>query len=346
MLATKSIFRRFILPMVSSLLIPGLAIAQDSNDPDFGAHPNPEEVWNVVEANREKMRGCFKTDPQLEPDPLRQLDVQFTIWKDGSVNWAVITSKVEDPEVERCIRDVILLMKFSPLKTDIAKIRYPILFEGSTSNGPYVPTPIVRRVLVEQNEAIQRCYEHDLTDVSNLQGGMSLQFIIEGDGAVKFPRVKKSSLNSTELERCVLGVISKIQFPLSRTRSMTVHLAYVVKLGDKVRKAEVGISDLKVENAFLEKSEIREVVLQHSGVFKECFTKEHETNPDLKGSVTLRFQIDLDGSVSRIRVRSTVANKAVEDCLVGVLEKLTFPKPKGGVALVEYPFVFNSDSTD
>ena len=82
MLANLSIFLRAVIP-VCVLLMPGLALAQASNKPNYGDHPNPEEVRKVVEDNRGKIQGCFKKHSPSLPE---RLDVQFTIWKDGGVN--------------------------------------------------------------------------------------------------------------------------------------------------------------------------------------------------------------------------------------------------------------------
>jgi hypothetical protein len=49
------------------------------------------------------------------------------------------------------------------------------------------------------------------------------------------------------------------------------------------------------------------------------------------------------GTVTSAKVKSTtMRNGAVEDCIVRQVQRMKFPKPKGGrKAVVSYPFIFS-----
>ena len=72
--------------------------------------------------------------------------------------------------------------------------------------------------------------------------------------------------------------------------------------------------------------------------------RELTRDPDLAGSVTVRFVIARDGRVSSSAVkRSSMGNAAVESCVASRILRFHFPEPRGGgVVIVSYPFIFSS----
>lgn len=57
------------------------------------------------------------------------------------------------------------------------------------------------------------CYEKGLQQKQNIKGRVSINFLINSSGKVKMARVNNSSLNSSSVEKCVLGKLRKFQFP-------------------------------------------------------------------------------------------------------------------------------------
>ena len=92
----------------------------------------------------------------------------------------------------------------------------------------------------------------------------------------------------------------------------------------------------------LERQEIERVIKQRMGLIRRCYTRELRRNPELQGTVKVRFVIDRDGKVKYAAIRgSELGNAIVEDCLVEEMQKLRFPLPGGkGTVIVTYPFVF------
>ena len=72
----------------------------------------------------------------------------------------------------------------------------------------------------------------------------------------------------------------------------------------------------------LERQEIERVIKQRMGLIRRCYTRELRRNPELQGTVKVRFVIDRDGKVKYAAIRgSELGNAIVEDCLVEEMQK-------------------------
>ncbi|HEY0993383.1 MAG TPA: AgmX/PglI C-terminal domain-containing protein [Kofleriaceae bacterium] len=89
--------------------------------------------------------------------------------------------------------------------------------------------------------------------------------------------------------------------------------------------------------------EIDRVVKARAGVFRACYQKELNHTPGLGGKLIIHFKIGGDGVVQAGNTStaggSTMHNDAVEQCVKSNVNRLKFPA-KGGIANVNYPFVF------
>ena len=94
----------------------------------------------------------------------------------------------------------------------------------------------------------------------------------------------------------------------------------------------------------LDKSLIDRVVKSHMAQIKFCYERELNKNPKLFGKIIVKFVIAKDGSVSSATTKaSTMKNPIVEQCVNKRFLRMRFPSPKGGgIVIVSYPFVFNS----
>lgn len=94
----------------------------------------------------------------------------------------------------------------------------------------------------------------------------------------------------------------------------------------------------------LDKDLIRQTISSRKDELKGCYDAELKSKPSLKGQMTVRFVIGVDGTVQTSEVRSsTLASPAVEGCVAKVVRSLAFPRPKGGTVVVSYPLVFSPD---
>jgi len=94
----------------------------------------------------------------------------------------------------------------------------------------------------------------------------------------------------------------------------------------------------------LDKSLIAAVVQSNIGQIKHCYERQLIVDPNIYGKVVAGWTIDKDGLVSVSSVKkTTMNNKAVENCIAAKIKNWNFPKPKGGgQVLVSYPFLFKS----
>jgi TonB family protein len=85
---------------------------------------------------------------------------------------------------------------------------------------------------------------------------------------------------------------------------------------------------------------VRRVIRAHLGLVKKCSAEHLPRSRDpLTGEVTVAFTISAGGGVTDTAVtRSAWTNAGLDECLVGVVRRLRFPAPDGGVVLVSHPF--------
>jgi outer membrane biosynthesis protein TonB len=92
------------------------------------------------------------------------------------------------------------------------------------------------------------------------------------------------------------------------------------------------------------KNIIRRVIRRHLSGVRNCYRKVRFKHPKAKGRIVARFMIAASGRVSNIKFpRSSFKSpvrKRLATCLSRVIIRWRFPKPKKGVVVVSYPFVF------
>jgi TonB family protein len=95
----------------------------------------------------------------------------------------------------------------------------------------------------------------------------------------------------------------------------------------------------------LETSVIKNVIKKHLSSIKYCYESKLRASPTLSGKVTVQFVIGRKGKVVDARIKSSsLGSSEVESCVLKQIRKMKFPKPKGGVVSVSYPFVFTAAS--
>jgi hypothetical protein len=97
----------------------------------------------------------------------------------------------------------------------------------------------------------------------------------------------------------------------------------------------------QVEEGF-PKEVIGRVINAKRESIRRCFTKELENSPGLNGMMAVQFTIGPLGQVEDPDLAaSTIENSPVEECIIRLIAKLEFPRPKGGgIVRVKYPFAF------
>ncbi len=97
-----------------------------------------------------------------------------------------------------------------------------------------------------------------------------------------------------------------------------------------------------VVSGSMDLSAIAAAIEAHKDAFRYCYEKEVNAGfPNLRGSIKTTFMIGSAGRVTEAGIaNSTMKNANVERCVIGVLKRIDFPVPQGGVVQVGYPFKF------
>jgi TonB family protein len=119
-----------------------------------------------------------------------------------------------------------------------------------------------------------------------------------------------------------------------------------VKLGMAERKQKVIRVGGSAANASgeLPKKVIQDYIRRKMGAIKACYQKGLQSNPDLQGTVKVKFLIQPSGQVGGAKIEdSSLGNASVEDCVMSNVKSWRFPQAKGGGSTtVVYPFRFSS----
>jgi pSer/pThr/pTyr-binding forkhead associated (FHA) protein/Skp family chaperone for outer membrane proteins len=93
----------------------------------------------------------------------------------------------------------------------------------------------------------------------------------------------------------------------------------------------------------LSREAIAKVVRKHLRQIQYCYEKNLLLSPNLSGKVIMEWTIATSGSVTVVKTKkNTMASPAVAMCISAKIKGWKFPKPKGGIVVVAYPFIFNS----
>lgn len=85
---------------------------------------------------------------------------------------------------------------------------------------------------------------------------------------------------------------------------------------------------------------IQRIVRQNFGRFRLCYEQALRKSPKLAGTVTVKFDIDRSGSVSKVSSSTDMPDKSVSSCVERGFYNLSFPEPEGRVVKVTYPIKF------
>ena len=87
---------------------------------------------------------------------------------------------------------------------------------------------------------------------------------------------------------------------------------------------------------------IQRTVRQNFGRFRFCYQQGLQTDPGLRGRVTVKFVIDRSGAVATAADGgSDLPDQGVVHCVVRGFGNLSFPQPEGGMVTVAYPILFS-----
>jgi TonB family protein len=98
----------------------------------------------------------------------------------------------------------------------------------------------------------------------------------------------------------------------------------------------------QAESGGLSSKTIQDTIQKNINGVLNCYNGEVKKNDQLKGMVHLSFDIEQNGKVINAAVsKTTLNNKATENCIIEKSKTWSFPKPTGSKPVhVDYPFDF------
>jgi hypothetical protein len=91
--------------------------------------------------------------------------------------------------------------------------RVPRIRTGNADVRGSLSKEVIRRVIQRHINEVRFCYEQQLNQRPDLQGRVSVQFVISPTGAVQMAAVSQSDMGSPPVESCIAGAVQRWSFP-------------------------------------------------------------------------------------------------------------------------------------
>ena len=119
-------------------------------------------------------------------------------------------------------------------------------------------------------------------------------------------------------------------------------------VGGKTRvELNTGGGDETVVVGAIDRDAIDAAIRAHRDEFRYCYENEVNTgHPNLSGKIVTAFVIGGSGRASQMAIASSsMGSPNVERCVLGVIGRIQFPQPAGGVPVtIKYPFAYSNSS--
>ncbi len=116
-------------------------------------------------------------------------------------------------------------------------------------------------------------------------------------------------------------------------------------LGDPPKRKRVG--DLAMgtptSSGFCSSAGIASVVKRRAAAIRACYEKRLQVKDGLKGKLSVRWTIGMDGKVMNASATSdSLGDSETSQCVMSWVRRMQFEKPEGGLCVVQWPFVFSN----
>ena len=91
--------------------------------------------------------------------------------------------------------------------------RVPRIRTGNADVRGSLSKEVIRRVIQRHINEVRFCYEQQLNQRPDLEGRVSVQFVISPTGAVQMAAVSQSDMGSPPVETCIAGAVQRWSFP-------------------------------------------------------------------------------------------------------------------------------------
>lgn len=109
--------------------------------------------------------------------------------------------------------------------------------------------------------------------------------------------------------------------------------------------AKVRVSKPILPTGSLSRADIMQVVRRNLRAVRSCYERELAKQPTLSGRLLVSMVVQEDGSVREAVVEHSSFNQPQLDaCVVKRISAWRFPRPRGGLVVIKYPFVFRTST--
>jgi outer membrane biosynthesis protein TonB len=119
----------------------------------------------------------------------------------------------------------------------------PVASQGSGSSTPSSPATDaasgtdrdlsnIQKIVADNRKPVRACYEKARKELPDLQGTLTITFVLDPNGAVKSaePNQERSDIKNPDLVKCAIDVIKSLSFPKSpKGMETTVNYPYNFK---------------------------------------------------------------------------------------------------------------------
>ncbi len=112
------------------------------------------------------------------------------------------------------------------------QVKSPKLREGATQVNGRLPPEVIQRIVRQNFGRFRLCYENGMRNNPNLQGRVSVKFLIDRTGAVAFTGDGGSDLPDQSVVQCVVRGFGNLSFPQPEGGQVTVVYPIMFNPGD------------------------------------------------------------------------------------------------------------------
>ncbi|MEK7704124.1 MAG: AgmX/PglI C-terminal domain-containing protein [Myxococcota bacterium] len=177
----------------------------------------------------------------------------------------------------------------------------------------------------------RQCYDPALVRDPNLRGDLLFQLTILGDGSVGEVKLLRK-LGSVIMETCAVEIVAALRFP-QPYKGKPVMLSHPMRFVPPQGERRIGrLSDIDIRTTFA----------GAAARFRACYEDALKKKPALRGSVTLKLNVAIDGAVKRPELTTnSFGDGELSRCVLRVAEELHFPRPQfDGEVELTYPLSF------
>lgn len=272
------------------------------------------------------------------------MNLAVTVNRDGVVSRI---SGDEDTEQARCARMQLQRLRFDPMSTTTTfpvvvvrdtglspgSARTPTIRTGMAAVRGSLSRDVIRRVIRQHIRRVRYCYERQLQQDPNLNGRITVRFVISTAGLVQSASATNDTLGSQAVSTCVVQVVRTMRFPAPTGGGIVaVNYPFIFNTGATPMTTNIpSMARARVANGqptvtgTLSRTEILRVIRSNQAGVRYCYERAVNRDPSLAGRITVRFQVATDGRVSSARVTSnTLNNNAVETVFFVVFSACAF----------------------